>query len=68
METHYGERRKPVVFNLDKEEDRRLYAWACGRNFSRTVKDCLAAAMESEESERVQGPLSPARVSLTLRP
>lgn len=55
---HYGERRKPVVFNLDKEEDRMLYAWACKQNFSRIVKQSLIAMMRQESVERVTGQMS----------
>lgn len=40
-----GEKRRPVVFNLDREEDRALYAWLQSRPFSPLAKALLRAEM-----------------------
>lgn len=45
----FGEKRKPVSFNLDDPVERRLYEWAQTFNFSGYVKDRMIQEIPNDD-------------------
>lgn len=46
MQVLGGEKRKVTVFNLDREDERGMYEWLHGRNFSQLVKRLIRSEIQ----------------------